>query len=75
MLGYYYPMLCTIIKALAANDDTIDRICILLPVYHVYDHHTGENCVTWTTWKSTIVCQNNKRPVPKERLARISAWG
>ena len=29
----------------------------------------GEDCVTWTTWKSTIVCQNNKRRVPKERLA------
>ena len=35
----------------------------------------GGNCVTWTTWKSTIVCQNNKRRVPKERLARISARG
>ena len=23
MLGYYYPILCTIIKALAVNDDTI----------------------------------------------------
>ena len=64
-------MLCTIMKALAANDDTIDRICILLH----FPHRTGGNCVTWTTWKSTIVCQNNKRRVPKERLARISTWG
>ena len=35
----------------------------------------GGNCVTWTIWKSTIVCQNKKRRVPKESLARISARG
>ena len=71
MLEYYYTVICAIIKALAANDETMHSVAkigfVAACSLGILPSHWGE-----------IVLRRhngNLRLVSKKRLARISAWG
>ena len=76
-LGYYYPVLCTIIKTLAANDETIVTkiglvaACSLRTVYGNLTGGGGGGGVVLRGQHGNLqlFVKINKR------LARISAWG
>ena len=72
-------MICTIIKTLAENDETMQRLDLLLPVRWVYGHRTrgggGGIVLLGQHGNLQLFVKIISARSQKKRLARISAWG